>query len=160
MVDTTTITARVLRPVLEAIQKRDPGEQAKWLGRDKCLAYLIGLIRAQEPAAHDFLVDHCLSIKDTRLWLTAMEALGRLANLEDRQLLVGIAAGNICGQSLDKYFPDAGDRYHIRRKAIEILAEIGDADTAKALHEEGVGLEKPLTQSYYQATSEIYQRLE
>ena len=69
-----------------------------------------------------------------------------------------IAAGNICGQSLAEYFPDSGERYHIRRKAIEILAEIGDADTAKELHEAGVGLEKPLTETYYRATSEIYQR--
>lgn len=160
MVDTTTISIRVLRPALGAIKERDPSEQDQWLGRDKCLAYLIGLIRAQEPAAHDFLVDHCLSIKDMRLWLTALEALGKLANLEDRQLLVDIAAGNICGQSLAEKFPDSGDRDHIRRKAIEVLGEIGDANTAKALHEEGVGLEEPLTQSYYEAISEIYQRLE
>jgi len=161
MVDTTTISVRVVRPALEALKVRAPSEHARWLGRDKCLAYLIGLIRAQEPAAHAFLVNHCLkSAKDLRLWLTAMEALGRLANLEDRQLLVDIATGNIEGQSLAGFFLDSDDRYHVRRKAIEILAEIGDADTAKALREGGVGHEEPLTQTYYRATSEIYQRLE
>jgi HEAT repeat protein len=161
MVDTTTISSKVIQPALKELPAREPGEQVDWLGRDKCLAYLIGLIRAQEPAAHAFLVDHCLrSSDDLPLWLTAIEALGNLANLDDRQLLTEIAKGTFDGRSLAIFFPDSHHRYHIRRKAIGVLAEIGDEETAKALREGGVEQDKQLTRAFYRATSDIYQRLE
>jgi HEAT repeat protein len=161
MIDTTTVSQEVIQPALAALADRPAGEQTAWLNQDKCLAYLIGLVRAQEPEAHAFLVGYCLgSSRDMRLWLTAMDALGSLGNLEHRQLLAGVALGYFGDQSLDDYFTDQDESYRIRRKAIEVLAEIGDEAIVNSLREGGLEKDERLAQSYYQATSDIYQRLE
>jgi HEAT repeat protein len=161
MIDTTTVSQEVIQPALAALADRPAGEQTAWLNQDKCLAYLIGLVRAQEPEAHAFLVGYCLgSSRDMRLWLTAMDALGSLGNLEHRRLLAGVALGYFGDQSLDDYFTDEDESYRIRRKAIEVLAEIGDEAIVNSLREGGLEKDERLAQSYYQATSDIYQRLE
>jgi len=161
MIETATVNQQVIQPALAALADRPAGEQTTWLDQDKCLAYLIGLVRAQEPEAHAFLVGYCLgSTRDMRLWLTAIDALGSLGNLEHRQLLAGVALGYFGDQSLDNYFTDEDESYRIRRKAIEVLAEIGDEAIVNSLREGGLEQDERLAQSYYQATSDIYQRLE
>jgi ribosomal protein S3AE len=100
------------------------------------------------------------------LWLTAIKALGRLANRDDRLLLVAIATEN----KLERYqhpflekmplaqrFPVVKQRNHIRQRAIAVLANIGDQDTVVALLEAGIDGE--LSRVIYQAASDIFTRV-
>lgn len=153
MMDALTVSNEVVIPYLaEVAQRQDEADD--WLGRDKCVAYLIGLIRAQGPEVLAFLTETCIgSSSDVRLWLCAMEALARLGGAEPREWLAKIATG---GAWLEQTFADAEKRNTLRQKAISLLVEIGDRETIAALRASPAADERLLLPSIYQATRSVY----
>lgn len=104
--------------------------------------------------------------QSVRMWLTAIKALGRLANRGDRKLMVAIATENKVERyhhtlldevPLAQRFPKVKHQNHIRRRAIAVLADIGDLDTLAALQE--AGFEGELSRAFYQVASAIYRRV-
>lgn len=160
MANSAWVTAEVVRPAItEAINRQDGNQQA-WIERDKCLAYLVGLIRSQELEAQNFLVEHCLKqIPDARVWITTIASLGRLANRDARQLLVGIAQGRFDEKALTDFIPADADCTHIRRKALEVLADLGDKESVGTLQAAGLDKDEQLCETFYWMTSAIYQRV-
>jgi HEAT repeat protein len=161
MTDPNWVTSQVVRPAIKDATGRPNGVQEEWLNRDKCLAYLIGLIRSQEPEAQTFLVEHCLKqVHDTRVWITAIAAIGRLANRDSRQLLQSIAMDAFFDQRLEEYIANKNDRLHVRRKALEVLADLGDRGSVQALQDAGLDQDQELFETFYWMTSAVYQRIE
>jgi len=159
MTNSAWVNEQVVKPAIAQLADRPYGTE-EWLNRDKCLAYLVGLIRAMHPEAQSYLVDHCLrQSPDTRIWITAIASLGRLANKDSRQLLINIASGNFDGQPLTTYIPESGECIHIRRKALEVLAELGDRESVRTLQAAGLDEEARLSETFYWMTSIIYGRL-
>jgi hypothetical protein len=161
MTDPNWVATQVVRPAIKNAASRPHGVQPEWLNRDKCLAYLIGLIRSQEPEAQTFLVEHCLrQVHDTRVWITTIAAIGRLANRDSRQLLQSIARDAFFDQRLEKYIANKRDRIHVRRKALEVLADLGDRRSVQELQDAGLDEDEELFETFYWMTSAIYQRVE
>ncbi|UCG22921.1 MAG: hypothetical protein JSW55_12170, partial [Chloroflexota bacterium] len=161
MANPNWVTSQVVRPAIKNAAGRPAGIQEEWLNRDKCLAYLIGLIRSQEPEAQAFLVEHCLKqVHDTRVWITAIGAIGRLANRDSRQLLENMATDVFSGERLEEYIAKKEDRLHVRRKALEVLADLGDKDSVQALQDAGLKQNEELFETLYWLTRAIYQREE
>ncbi len=159
MTNSAWVNEEVVKPAIAQVAERPYGDDY-WLNRDKCLAYLIGLIRVLEPEARAYLVDYCLrQSPDTRIWITAIASLGRLANRDSRQLLVDIAAGRFDDEPLTTFIPEPGQCTHIRRKALEVLAELGDRESVRALQAAGLGQDPQLSQTFYWMTGTIYGRL-
>ena len=160
MVNSAWVTKKVAENAKERSASR-PAENHKreWVNQDNCLAYLIGLIRLQEPEAQTFLVDHCLKKSDdARVWITAIDSIGQLANRESRIRLERIASGEFGDRSLAERFGKPSDRTHIRRKALEVLAELGDEESIIALRKAKVDQDEELSETFYWMTSAIYQR--
>jgi hypothetical protein len=167
MDDSAKIAKDVVQPVRTDLLGRAAAGEAMPLEQARALAYLIGLIRSQEAADGEFLKDYCLGETNSlRLWLTAIKALGRLANRDDRQLVVAIATDNklegyqhifLEKMPLAQRFPKRKQQIHIRRRAIAVLADIGDQNSVAALLEAGVDNE--LSRATYQAASDIFTRV-
>lgn len=153
MMDAPTVTNEVVIPYLTEVAQRE-GEAEDWAGRDKCVAYLIGLIRAQGPEVLTFLTETCIrASSDMRLWLCAMDALARLGGPEPRKVLAEIATG---GTVLQQSFVDKEKRNTVQRKAIDLLVEIGDRETIAGLRRSPAADERPLLPSIYRATRSVY----
>lgn len=147
MSDVVTVTNHILIPYLQAVETRAPDEDSIWIECDKCLAYLIGLIRAQTPAARTFLLERCISrSQDLRLWLTTLSALANLGGSDVRDLLIEIATD---GAKLRQAFSDETARYTLRRAGINLLAEMGDWESIAKLRAEGVGKDPDLLPAFY-----------
>jgi hypothetical protein len=130
----------------------------------KCLAYLTGLLRWQDPAARDFLLVRCmLEAEDTALAAVAIDALARLADRRDKPVLERIAMG--CpGKEIMPCFKhlSAADQVYLQRKATDALAVIGDAESIALLREQRSdpsNWSPELEQALYRASEEIYWRL-
>jgi hypothetical protein len=159
MADSAWVNTEVVKPAISRAGEHQHDDRA-WINRDKCLAYLIGLIRTLDPEAQEYLVDHCLRHSaDTRLWITTIASIGRLANRYSRQLLVDIASGTFDDQPLTTFVPVPGDCIYIRRKALEVLAELGDRDSVLVLQETGLDQDEQLGEMFYWMTATIYDRI-
>ncbi|MGD8854700.1 MAG: CHAT domain-containing protein [Chloroflexota bacterium] len=159
MTDSAWVNKEVVKPAVAQVAQRPYGDD-QWRNRDKCLAYLIGLIRVLDPEPQSYLVDYCLrQSTDTRIWITAIVSLGRLANKDSRQLLVDIAAGRFDDEPLETFVPTPEACIHIRRKALEVLAELGDRESVQALLAVGLGQDAQLSETFYWMTGVIYGRL-
>ncbi len=103
------------------------------------MAYLIGLLRSNDPQTHQFLLEECLGLKDQRplhgdssTWSTAIGALGRIADQSDAPILVEIARGRRQGTQLEKLFTNPTQRNYLRQEAITALANLGGLDLLDA----------------------------
>ena len=179
MSDPVMITERVILPYLD--ERRAPAEEGSadeeaasqaWLARDKAMAYLIGLTRVPKPEIHQFLVEDCLrGSRNMRLWLSALSALGRWADAKDQRLMHDLARDRLDGQPLAGFLPDAADRLHVRRKALELLAnfsatflEQAEADAEsftergllRLLRTDNVDQVEGLTDAYYETVNKLF----
>lgn len=159
MANSAWVNEEVVKPAVAQTADRQYGDDY-WLNRDKCLAYLIGLIRTLDPEARTYLVDYCLRQSiNTKIWITAIASLGRLANRDSRQLLIDIAAGRFDDEPLTTFIPEPGECVHIRRNALEVLAELGDRESVQALQAAGLDQDPQLSETFYWMTGTIYGRL-
>jgi hypothetical protein len=169
LLDPVRVTGEVIVPLIE-------GSKAHWYER---LVYLIGKTRTQDATALAFL-DRCLHelwrvntkanaiqsvgwLQDrTKTRLLEYVAMGRFDEIEEaaRQ---GVRKGDDAEDiALKKGFAlgkaTAEDRRFLRRKAIEALADIGDADTLTLLREGRVEWDAELRRAFYWTSEEIYWR--
>ncbi len=161
-VDLPTVKEAVLDPFF--------GNEAAYIDSDserlqhyKCLAYLIGLLRWQDPAAREFLLVRCIrETEDAALAAVAIDALARLADRRDKPLLERIAMG--CPDAdIMPCFDHLGaqDQVYLQRKATDALAVIGDAESIARLREnrgDAAQWSPELEQALYRASEEIYWR--
>ena len=130
----------------------------------KCLAYLIGLLRWQDPVARQFLLVRCmLEAGDAALAAVAIDALARLADRRDKPVLERIAMGCPDSEFMPcfKYLSPA-DQVYLQRKATDALAVVGDAESIALLREnrgDPANWSPELEQALYRASEEIYWRL-
>ncbi|MFZ2359005.1 MAG: CHAT domain-containing protein [Anaerolineae bacterium] len=130
----------------------------------KCLAYLIGLLRWQDPGARQFLLVRCLlEAADAMLAAVSIDALARLADRRDKPVLERIAMG--CPDSdimpCFKYLSPV-DQLYLQRKATDALAVVGDAESVALLREnrgDPANWSPELEMALYRASEEIYWRL-
>ncbi|MDX1614787.1 MAG: CHAT domain-containing protein [Candidatus Promineifilaceae bacterium] len=157
MIDPQKVIEQVVVPYLEAVKERSREEWADWISRDKRLIYLIGLLRWQDDRAHHFLVKQCLpSCADVKLWLTVIDALGRLANDRDRHVLEAIATVSL--GYMKQWFPVPDERLRLQRKAISALARLGSLETLERLRAAGLDEEDSLLAPLYETGFELYWR--
>lgn len=130
----------------------------------KCLAYLIGLLRWQDPAARQFLlVRGMLEAEDATLAAVSIDALARLADRRDKPVLERIAMG--CpGKEIMPCFKHLSpeDQVYLQRKATDALAVVGDAESVALLREnrgDPANWSPELEQALYRTSEEIYWRL-
>jgi hypothetical protein len=147
------------------------GDEAAYIHNDeerlqhyKCLAYLTGLLRWQDPVARDFLLVRCmLEAEDAALAALAIDALARLADRRDKPALERIAMG--CpGKEIMPCFKhlSAADQVYLQRKATDALAVVGDAESIALLREnrgDPANWSPELELALYRASEEIYWRL-
>ena len=167
MYDPAKIAKGVVKPLRTDLLDRAAAGEDVPLDQAKAMADLIGLIRSQDAADSAFLKDYCLGkSNNVLLWLTAIQAMGRLASRDDRQLLEAIATENeleghqhpfLEERPLAQRFPKIEQQNHISERAIAMLAVIGDRDSVAALLEAGV--DSDLSRAIYQAASDIYRRV-
>jgi hypothetical protein len=169
LLDPAQVTQEVIVPLIES-------STAHWYER---LAYLIGKTRTQDPAALAFL-DRCLhELKRVDTKAKAIQSVGWLQDRTKTRLLEYVAMGRFddiekatkqgirTGDdaedlALKKGFPlgkvTAEDRKFLRRKAIEALADIGDANTLTLLREGRVEWDAELRRAFFWTSEEIYWR--
>ena len=161
-IDLPTVKRAVIGPFLD--QEATSAETAQRQQLRKCLAYLIGLLRDQDTRSHDFLVQRCIrNTTDPTLAAVAIDALARLADRRDKPLLERLAAGNP-GKGDMPHFKglSPADQIYVQRKAIDALANVGDANSIALLRESRLdpGRWSPkLEEALYRASEEIYWRL-
>lgn len=147
------VTETVIMPYLDDLEQRQ-GEAADWVNRDKCAAYLMGLIRAPGAEVLSFLTDHCIwGSDDMRLWLCAMDALSRLGGPQAQKVLADIATG--CAD-LQQTFAAPDERHALQRTAILLLVDMGDREAIAALRHSPAVDEGALLPSIYRAARAIY----
>jgi hypothetical protein len=157
MIDPQKVIEQVVVPYLKAVDARPRAEWAEWITRDKRLIYLIGLLRWQDEQAHHFLVKQCLpSCADVKLWLTVIDALGRLANDQDRHVLVAIATASF--GYMKAWFPDADERRILQRNAIRALAKVGALETVERLRAADLDQDDQLVTALYETGFALYWR--
>lgn len=167
--DPVRVTREVIVPLIEE-------GAAPWYQR---LAYLIGKTRTQDPTALAFL-DRCLhELKRVDTKAKAIQSVGWLQDRSKVRLLQYVAMGHFdvieqaCQQEIKPDDPpdvqavkrgfqlgkvSLQDRQYLRRKAIEALAELGDADTLAPLRDGRVDWDMELRRAFYWASEEIYWR--
>ncbi len=161
-IDLPTVKRAVIGPFLD--QEATSAETAQRQQLRKCLAYLIGLLRDQDARSHDFLVQRCIrNTTDPTLAAVAIDALARLADRRDKPLLERLAAGNPSKGDMPHFKGlTPADQIYVQRKAIDALANIGDANSIALLRESRLdpGRWSPkLEEALYRASEEIYWRL-
>ena len=162
-VDLPAVKRAVLDPFFsdEAAYAQSPEER---LQHYKCLAYLIGLLRWQDPMARQFLLQRgMLEAEDAMLAAVSIDALARLADRRDKPLLERVAMG--CPDSdfmpCFKYLSPA-DQVYLQRKATDALAVVGDAESIALLREnrgDPANWSPELEMALYRTSEEIYWRL-
>jgi hypothetical protein len=70
-----------------------------------------------------------------------------------------MAAGTFDGQPLTKYIPAPGECTYVRRRALEVLAELGDRESVSALQSAGLDMDEQLSETFYWMTRVIFGRL-
>lgn len=162
-VDLPTVKAAVLAPFFSD-ESAYVQNEAQRLQHYKCLAYLIGLLRWQDPTARQFLLVRCmLETKDAALAAVAIDALARLADRRDKPLLERIAMGCPGAEVMPCFkFLSPADQVYLQRKATDALAVVGDAESIALLREnrgDPANWSPELEQALYRAGEEIYWRL-
>lgn len=159
LLDTTAITKSIILHMLQDPAFIESRHQAEVVQRDKCLAYLIGRIRSREKLARIFLINRCLKeSSDVRLWATAIEALGLLADKRDKSLLETIAIGQTGEINATFSFLKPHQQY-VQNKAITALSALGDLDTLAKLRQHRINWQPALRRAFYSTSEEIYWRL-
>ncbi len=138
-----------------------------WTARDtqyyKFLAYLIGVLRWQDPQPLEFLRQDCmLKTADIRLVAVAIDSLARIGtSKEDKERLEEIALGHFVKYAPKLMEKEPADQHFVQRKAIEALAILGDWKTIDRLRKDrGLARWQPeLEQALYRTSEEIYWRL-
>ncbi len=165
MLNSIDVDRQVILPFIEQEARGElhfEGEEAerariRW---HKCMAYLIGSIRSQEPAAHQFLLERCLKqFPDHRLWISVIDALRRLADQHYKGLLEDIACGDFSQFASDGDELEGKRVEYLQRRAIEALAGIGDGDTLEKLRQSSFNWSDDLRQVFYRTSEEIHWRL-
>jgi len=162
LLDPAVVTRRAILPLLDAeVAEREELDPSTWKRRAdwyERLAYLIGKIRAQEPATRAFL-DRCL-FKFTHVGVKAkaIQSLGWMYDHSYKHLFERIAVGDFSKVALRKRLPEKDARY-LRRQAIQALANIGDRDTLTRLRENRTDWSPELERAFYWTSEEIYWRL-
>ncbi|MCP4542085.1 MAG: CHAT domain-containing protein [Chloroflexi bacterium] len=162
LLDPAMITRRAILPLLnvDAAEREslDPDiweRRADWYGR---LAYLIGMVRAREPIARDFL-ERCLhEFIDVRLTADAVQSLGWMYERSYKDLFERIALGDFEGIASSEKASEWDSKY-LQRKAIEALANIGDRETLTQLRTKRTDWGLELERIFYWTSEEIYWRL-
>ncbi|MEZ4673979.1 MAG: hypothetical protein R2932_07010 [Caldilineaceae bacterium] len=143
-IDTITIADRVVKQYCAEVARRGLTAAAQWTHR-KYFTYLIGLLRVHEPEIHQQLLENfnwaaarSNPVEITELLVETINAIGRLADPEDKHLLEQIVSGefekilpNMAGNDLNSRVTRA--RTKIQRAAVEALAYIGDVESVDAL---------------------------
>jgi hypothetical protein len=165
MLNSIDVDRHVILPFIEQEARGElhfEGEEAerariRW---HKCMAYLIGSIRSQEPAAHQFLLERCLKqFPNDRLWISVIDALRRLADQRYKGLLEDIASGDFSQLAPDGDELEGKRAVYLQRRAIEALAGIGDGDTLEKLRQSSFNWSDDLRQVFYRTSEEIHWRL-
>jgi hypothetical protein len=167
--DPVRVTQEVIVPLIES-------GTLHWYER---LAYLIGKTRIQDATALAFL-DRCLhEFKRVDIKAQAIQSVGWLQDRTKTRLLEYVAMGRFAdiekatrqqvrqdddaadlalkkGFSLGKVTVEDG--WLLRRKAIEALAQIGDADTLSLLREGRAEWDAELRRAFYRSSEEIHWR--
>jgi hypothetical protein len=60
---------------------------------------------------------------------------------------------------LTKFITAPGECTHIRRKALEVLAELGDRESVSMLQAAGLGQDEQLGETFYWMTGAIFDRI-
>jgi hypothetical protein len=163
LTDPTVVTQRAILPLLDADAAEREGlnpdvwkRRADWYER---LAYLIGMVRAQEPIPRQFL-ERCLG-EFTDVWLTAkaVQSLGWMYERSYKDLFERIALGDFGDGIALSDKASEWDTKYLQRKAIEALANIGDRDTLTRLRAERTDWGPELERIFYWTSEEIYWRL-
>ena len=161
LLDPALVTRRAILPLLDAQVARQQGLPARtWRNRAawyERLAYLIGKIRAQEPAALAFLERCLFEFKGVRLKGKAIQSLGWLYDRRYKALFEEIAIGDF-GKIALRPRLSRWERTYLRRKAIEALAYIGDRETLTRLRAGRTGWNPELERAFYWTSEEIYWR--
>ena len=161
-VDLPTVKAAVLDPFFSNETAYVDSEAGR-LQHYKCLAYLIGLLRWQDPAARQFLRVRCLlEAEDAALAAVAIDALARLADRRDKPVLERIAMGCPDADIMPCFIHlNAEDQVYLQRKATDALANVGDEESIALLREnrgDAANWSPELEQALYRASEEIYWR--
>jgi len=151
-------------------RKTPPKKQA---AQYRCIAYLIGRLRLQDPKYHDFLIDNCLKRStDPQLWRIAIESLGWLADPQDRKLLEQVAIGQY-----DIFETDLQRKHRqtekiavkelLQQYAVTALAMVGNRDTIDELRKHlSSKTDQPLTWhtgfklAYFETSEQIHWRMQ
>ena len=169
LLDPAQVTHEVIVPLIKE-------GTAHWYER---LAYLIGKTRTQDPTALAFL-DRCLhELKRVKTKAKAIQSVGWLQDRTKTRLLEYVAMGRFeeiaeaaqeqsrTGDDVESLVLKRGfplgrvtqeDRKFLRRKAIQALAHIGDADTLTLLREGRVEWDAELRRDFFWTSEEIYWR--
>jgi hypothetical protein len=162
-VDLPAVQAAVLDPFFRN-ETAYFANDAERLQHYKALAYLIGLLRWQAPAAREFLVVRCMfEAEDATLAAVAIDALARLADRSDKPTLERIALGCPGAEIMPCFkYLSAEDQTYLQRKATDALAVVGDAESIALLRENRVDpatWSPELELALYRTSEEIYWRL-
>jgi len=162
LLDTALVTRRVILPLLDDRSARSTGipqetwnSRAEWYER---LAYLIGKIRAQEPATRDFL-DRCL-FEFSNAWTKARAVLsfGELFDRRHKKLFEEIALGDFSKVAVGNGLSEQ-DATYLRLMAVEALANIGDEETLSRLRVQRIEWPQEVEKAFYWTSEEIFWRM-
>jgi len=158
----TTIMFRVIMPLIDEdmasltnISKDIWDRREEWYA---CIAYLIGTLEEQDPILTAFL-GKCL-YEFAGYWVTihAMQSIGKLYLREHKTMLENVALDSLEGLKFGKRLSQ-DERHHLRIKAIEALANVGDQESLQRLQAGRADWTPELDQSFYRTSEEIYWRL-
>ena len=160
--DPQIVVRRTILPFLDkTIAYQEGLAEEVWKKRQhwyEKVAYLIGKIQPSHDLARLFLHD-CI-YKFSHVWVKAraIKALAGLGDTEYKSVFEQLAVGKTDGVKLSAKI-NAEDLLYLRRVAIEALGRIGDRQTIETLRADIPDWTPELSDSYYQASEEIYWRL-
>jgi HEAT repeat protein len=161
--DPAWVARQAILPFLDEDIAREDGtyDSPAWKYRAsqyERLAYLIGRIRAVEPAAREFLRRCLFEFRSVGLKGRAIQSLGWLYEVRYKELFERIATGDLSDIAPERDLAP-GDVVYLRREAIEALANLGDRDTLTRLREGRAHWARELEQAYYETSEEISWRM-
>ena len=158
----TTVMFRVIMPlidedmaVLTNITKDIWDRRDEWYA---CIAYLIGTLEEQDALLTGFL-NKCL-YEYTGYWITihAIQSIGKLYLRQYKTMLENVTLDDMAGLKFGKRLSQ-DEHNHLRLKAIEALANVGDQESLQRLQAGRTDWTPELDQSFYRTSEEIYWRL-
>ncbi len=152
MLDMASVTQEVVLPLLA------PERAEESVDRRPMLAYLIGKARIQDPIARRFLYDCLRDACDVALKGLAIQSLGWLYDLQNKQDFEDIALGDFTNINLPSLQPSADESQLLQRKALEALRIIGDEATLNRLQDRPTAWSPELERAFYWTIEEIIAR--